>query len=111
MKPRPITVTGIGVLLIAVGVLASAYHLHEVTLQHAHEGWNAGIFVVEGLAILSGVFLMRGKNWARWVAMAWIACHVVIGFLNSRSQVAFHFVIFFLIAYALFRADANAYFR
>lgn len=110
MNKRPLTVTIIGWLLVAIGVAASAFHLSELRWD-ALRGWNSWIFLVELVVIVSGVFVLRGANWARWLGVAWIGAHVVISFLNSWGQVAIHALILFLLACFLFRPESNAYFR
>jgi hypothetical protein len=111
MNKRPVTVTIIGCLLLVVGVAGFAYHLTEVKPQNVFHGENAWIFVVELIAIVGGVYVLRGKNWARWLAVAWMGFHVAISFFDSLQKVVVHVVFFGLIAYSLFRADATAYFR
>ena len=111
MNHRPWPVSVIAWLLIAVGVAGSAYHFHELTPQHAFQGANVWIFVVEAVAIVCGYFLLRGKLWARWLALAWITTHFVVSFFDSWNKVAVHAVILLLFAYALFCAEARAYFR
>jgi hypothetical protein len=111
MNKRPMIVTIIGCLLVVVGVTGFAYHFNEIKLQNVLHGENVWIFVVELIAILGGVFVLRGKNWARWLALAWMGFHVVISFFDSLQKVAVHVVFFGLIAYSLFRPDARAYFQ
>jgi hypothetical protein len=111
MNRQPISITIIASLLLVVGVAGSIFHLRELGLQQAFRGENIWIFVVEFLAILCGAFLLQGKNWARWLAIAWIAFHVVVSFFDSGRKVATHVVILLLLAYFLFRPEANAYFR
>ena len=111
MNKRPLTVTIIGLLLAVVGLAGFAFHLYEIKPQHALEGGNIWIFVVEVVAIVAGVFVLRGNNWARWLAVGWIAFHVAFSFLNSLRQVAVHSLILLLFACLLFRPEANAYFR
>jgi hypothetical protein len=110
MNKRPITVTGIGWLFVVGGAAAFAVHLSALR-HNAFHGENIWIFVIEVIAIVAGVFMLRGNNLARWVAVAWMALHVVISFLDSWQRLAMHVVLFGLITYALFRADAAAYFR
>ena len=110
MKKRPLTVTIIGWLLIAVGVGASAFHLNELR-QNAFHGANAWIFIVELVVIVCGVFVLRGNNWARWLAVVWIGAHVIISFLNSWGHGAVHVLILFLLTCFLFRPESNAFFR
>ena len=110
MTRPPIPVTIIAVLLILVGVAGSVFHFRELGPHEAFRGANIWIFVVEFVAIVCGAFLIQGKNWARWLAMTWIAFHVGISFFDSGRKVAMHVVILLLFAYFLFRSEANAYF-
>jgi hypothetical protein len=110
MNKRPAAVTIIGWLLVAVGATGFAFRLNESKPQHALQGENAWILVVELVVIVCGAFVLRGKNWARWLALAWIAFHVVFSFFSSLGQGVIHGLIFLLFAYFLFRPDANAYF-
>ena len=111
MNRRPASVTIIASLLILVGVAGSIFHFRELGLQQAFRGANIWIFVVEFVAIVCGVFLLRGKNWARWLAIAWIGFHVAISFFHSWQQVVMHTIVFALFAYFLFRPAAKRYFR
>jgi hypothetical protein len=63
------------------------------------------------LAVVSGVFMLRGWNWARWLLVVWLAFHVALSALHSVFQVAVHGVLFGVIVYFLFRNAANAFFR
>ena len=111
MTRRPISITIIACLLLLVGVAGSVFHFRELGPHEAFRGVNIWIFVVEFVAIVCGTFLLQGRNWARWLAMAWIAFHVVISFFDSGRKVATHVVSLLLFAYFLFRSEANAYFR
>jgi hypothetical protein len=59
---------------------------------------------------VAGVFLLRGQNWARWLALAWITFHVVISYGVLRELVV-HGVICVVFAWILFRPAAGRYFR
>jgi hypothetical protein len=111
MNRRPISVTIIGCLLVVVGIAGSVFHLRELGFPQAFRAENVWIFVVEFVAIVCGAFLLRGQNWARWLAIVWIAFHVVVSFFDSGRKVATHVVILLLFAYFLFRREASAYFR
>jgi hypothetical protein len=52
--------------------------------------------------------MLRGRNWARWLSLAWMASHVAISFPNL-GQVAFHSLFFVVIAWLLLRPDAGQY--
>jgi hypothetical protein len=85
---RPISVTCVALLFIAVGA---------VTLIL--------------LALAAGVFMLRRKNWARWLALAWMAFHIALSALPPYRGLVVHILIFVGIAYLLLRPDAAEYFR
>jgi hypothetical protein len=74
---RPVSVWVLSCLYIAVGAVAFVHYLPEL-VSHRAEG--LAIEVTELLAFVSGIFMLRGCNWARWLALAWIAFHVAISF-------------------------------
>jgi hypothetical protein len=103
---RPVTVMVIASLYILVGTLGLIFHFPELLAGH-----RDGILIelVESLAIVSGVFLLRAQNWARWLAIAWMALHVILS-LHSARDLVIHSLIFALITWLLLRADARQYF-
>lgn len=111
MDKRPATVTIIGWLLVAVGITRFAFHLNEIKPQHALQGGNVWVFIFECVAIVCGVFVLRGHNWARWLALAWITSTAVLSFFSSVGKGAIHVLILSLFAYCFLRPEANAYFR
>jgi hypothetical protein len=110
MDKRPVTVTILACLLIVAGAVGIAYHLSDFSAKHPFEYENVVILLVRVIAIVSGVFLLRGKNWARWLALAWIAFHLILSFFHSIQEVVIHSLVFALFAWALFRPDARVYF-
>jgi hypothetical protein len=54
--------------------------------------------------------MLLAQNWARWLALVWMAFHVAISFPMLR-QVAMHFLFLALMAWLLFRPDARQYFQ
>jgi hypothetical protein len=110
MNQRPITITILGWLYVAAGTIGLLYHLVDFR-THAFHSEDVWIAFVRLLAIIAGVFMLRGANWARWLALAWIAFHVVIGALHSVQQGIVHALYLVLFAYFLFRQDARSYFR
>jgi len=62
-------------------------------------------------AIIGGVWLLRGHNWARWLLALWMAIHVGISAFHSWQEALMHTAIFLPILYLLFRASSGAYFR
>ncbi len=55
--------------------------------------------------------MLRAHNWARWLAIAWIAFHVALSAFHALGEFAIHGLLCALIAWALFRSEANRYFR
>lgn len=105
---RPLSVTLIACLYILVGIATLIGHFHDFVTRQPDWGW---ILTTELLAIVIGAFLLRGQNWARWLALAWIAFHVDISVHGPLRVLVIHSVFFVLIAWALFHAAARRYFR
>ena len=103
---RPVSVWILSCLYIAVGTIGFAYHFPELVAHHKDSLW---IELTEMLAIVSGVFMLRGHNWARWLALIWMAFHVAISFPVYR-QMLIHLAIFAGIAWVLFSPDNRQYF-
>jgi len=111
MNNRPRGVTVVGWLFIAVGVFSLAFHLKDVRWQTYFRSEDAWFVVIPLLAVAAGIFILRHHNWARWLAVLWMAAHVAISFYDSWQAVVIHAVLFLLIAYALFDREAREYFR
>jgi hypothetical protein len=109
-KKRPISITILSWLYIVVGVLSTAEHFVEFRAQRPVLNEVVWITVLGAAAIVAGVFMLRGRNWARWLALAWMAAHVVISTLHLIHGLLIHSVVFLLIAYLLFRREAREYF-
>ena len=120
MKKRPRSITVIGWLFIAVGVASlvagfwpsgDATPAKQLAASNARESLEfAEAFVTHLLALVGGVFMLRGCNWARWLLVVWMAFHIVLSALHSFHEVAVHCVLFSIIGYFLFRPSATAYF-
>lgn len=63
------------------------------------------------LAIIGGLGLLRGYNWARWLLAGWMLAHVGISFFHSLGEVLAHCLIFLPLLYLLFRPPVQSYFR
>lgn len=110
-KP-PLSVILIGCLFLATGIIGLAYHSTEIKPHHVFELDTLLILLTEALAIVSGGFMLRGSNWARWLAVLWLAFHVVLSGFHSISELLVHAALLAVVAFALFRtAAAVAYFR
>ncbi len=110
-RRRPISITVLGALLIVAGSVGLVYHATEFKTFHPPPWDLLLISVVRLLAIVAGVYMLLGRNWARWLALAWIAFHVVVGALNGAVQFAMHAVLLLVFAFLLFRPAAKAFFE
>jgi len=111
MKRRPISVTLVSVLVAIAGAVGFVYHLTEVNLRHPFQNDTFWVSAVRVIAIIAGVYMLLGRNWARWLALAWIGFHVVISAFHSIQEFAIHCVLLAIFAYLLLRRPAAEYFR
>lgn len=102
---RPVPVLVVAFLFLIVGVIGFVYHVRQ--LQQPDGIW---IEITEALAILAGGFMLRGKNWARWLALAWMAFHVALSAFGAVRELAIHTLIFIGIAWLLFLPESRRYF-
>jgi hypothetical protein len=108
---RPLSVIIIACLYIVVGVGGFVFHLREILAQHAFHLDGLEIELTELVALFCGIFLFRGQNWARWLAVAWMAFHVILSAFEPGRGLLIHSIICVLIIWALFCPAANRYFR
>jgi hypothetical protein len=101
----------------AVGLLNDLLPLlTDATRQMAKlksDGWaDVGpAWTSRALAIVGGVGVLAGHNWARWLLAAWMVFHIGLSAVHSRSQLLAHVLIFTPILFLLFRRSAEPYFR
>ena len=107
MNERPVSITVVAWFYIAIGAIGAAVHAVAIKTQPLTLS-EVGPLVV---AIIAGAYMLRGRNWARWLALAWIAFHVAISVLHPFPGLIVHGVLLALIAYLLFHRAAQAYFR
>ncbi len=103
---RPIAVLLVSCLYVAVGAIGFVVNFPKLTALQPESVW---IELTELTALIAGGFMLRGRNWARWLALLWMAFHVAISFPAVRLVVT-HSIIFVLIAWLLFRPDSQRYF-
>ena len=116
MTKRPLSITIISWLFIALGIfsllvgllpigqITAAHHIAELTSH-----WY--VHVSRIAAAVSGIGMLYGFNWARWLLVAWLLFHIVVGGLHSTAQLGTHLLLFLIVMYFLFRPAASAYFR
>jgi hypothetical protein len=107
-KKPPVPVMILAIVYIGVGVIGLAYHFTEL-LAFRYDGILIGL--TEFLAIVAGAFMLRGQNWARWLALTWIAFHVILSAFHAFPEFVVHALFCAAIAWFLFRPDASRYFR
>jgi hypothetical protein len=110
MTHRPLSVTVVAWIFIVAGIVGIAYHARELDPQNPFGNDVLVACLIRLLAIVGGAFALRGHNWARWLMLAWIAYHVVLSAFHSPMELIMHAVIAAIVAFALFRRPANAYF-
>lgn len=106
MKPHAaVIVVACLFLLVGIGVGIAQ-------LPHLLAGQREAIAmeVMEAAAIVVGICLLLRQGWARWLAVAWMAFHVVISFPDV-GKVIVHAVMCGLIGWALFRPASRGWFR
>jgi hypothetical protein len=102
---RPISVLVLACVYLAVGSIGFVAHFRD--FRHSEFIW---IEITEVLAIIAGAFMLRGKNWARWLALVWMAFHVGLSAFGALRELLIHSLIFAVIAWILFRPEARRYF-
>ncbi len=111
MKKRPLSITIISWLFLAAGVIGLSHQATEFKAQRPFEYGLVFVCLVRLLAIICAVFMLRAGNWARWLLVIWIACHVILSAFHSPSELIIHSLLLAVVAYFLFRPQASAYFR
>ena len=119
MKKRPLSITILGWIFISIGagvLVANAFWLvqgmGDASGMSAHEKHDLLWVVVTQLwAIVAGVFMLRGANWARWLLVAWLAFHLLLGAHHDFHATVVHGVLLAVGVYFLFRGPANEFFR
>ena len=107
-QERPLSVTVLAWLFIAVGIIAFVRNF-PATLHVEKDSFL--IEFTELVGLTAGIFMLRRQNWARWLALVWTAFHVAVAAFMHFQGLLFHIVIFAGIACLLLRSDANEYFR
>lgn len=109
MSRRPLSITVLSWLFIAAGTVGLVYHASafpgEEDLVDA-----IVVLLVRALAIVGGVFALRGVNWSRWLLLGWAAFHVVVS-LPEVSSTGAHAVLLIGVWYVYFHGPAQDFFR
>ena len=111
-RPIPSLIV-VAVLFLAIGVLDVVRGVAPLfqSASHAHlAGDDVLVLAIGVVALIGGIFLLRGRNWARWLLAGWMLLHVVIS-VGQPYELAAHVVIFGFLTFLLFRSRATEYFR
>ena len=73
MTKRPRSVVLVSCLFIAAGILGFVYHASELKAQDPVQSDLILVLFIRLLAVVGGVFALRGANWARWLLLVWMA--------------------------------------
>jgi len=111
MNKRPLSVTIIACLFIGAGLVGLAYHITEFKPERSFQYEVAWVCLLRLLAVVSGVFLLKGSNWAPWLLLFWMAYHIILAALHTLRELVIHTLLFAGITWFLFRRPARAYFR
>jgi len=105
---RPVAVLVVAVAYLAVGILGFVAYFHDLLSAPSDGVW---IELTELVAIVAAVFLLRGRNWARWLAVAWIAFHVILSAFGNIRELTMHAALTALIVWLLFRQASARWFH
>ncbi len=122
MKNRPTSVTVIAWALIVMGGISLISTTAMINNPMAHDLMSkspipipvqyAMSYIGSLIMIVSGIAMLGGRNWARFLYVVWSAVGFAIGITTSPMKVALipGFVVFVVIAFFLFRPKATQYF-
>ena len=108
---RPLPVTVIAFMFLAAGAIGFVFHLADFATAQPFQYDTVGIALVRLIAVICGVFLLRGRNWARWLALGWLLFHVGVSMFHSPFELVVHSLLCAVCVYFLFRPGVAEYFR
>lgn len=111
MNKPPLAIILLSGILIATGLISSIIHFvsfRSLSLSGQELLW---IVLLNVVAIVAGIYMLRRRHWAAWLALVWMAVHVGISLLDSRQKLMVHSLLLVLIAWLLFRPASRAFFQ
>ena len=111
-KPIPSLIV-VAAIFLGLGVLDVLRGLAPLFQSSSHPrlaGDDMQVLAIGVAALIGGVYVLRGHNWARWLLAAWMAMHVAISVGQPKALIA-HVVIFGCITFLLFRSRATDFFK
>ena len=122
MKERPTSITVIAWILIVMGgisILSTTMYLNNPIAKEIMEKspipanvQYVMMYVGLIITIVSGIAMLKGHNWARFLYVIWSIVGFVIGIATSpmKTTIIPGLIFFLVIAFFLFRPIANNYF-
>jgi len=107
---RPFSLSVLAWLYIVVGAVGTAGHYANFFKHRPALNEFVWITALGAAAIVAGAFMLRGQDWARWLALAWMAAHVAISAFHPLRELIVHCIVLALIAVVLFRRPVRNYF-
>src|SRR5687768_16171964 len=111
MKNRPIPVIIVSIVFILTGCIEFIYHFNELFEPNDKLYESIWVLLIRILAVVCGLLLFQGINWARWLAIAWLLYHVLLSVLHSTSEMIMHIVILILVSVLLYLPASSGYFK
>lgn len=111
IQPRPRSIAIISWLFIifnSIALVSGLLSTENLTLAQLKGHWM--VHLSRAVGIVAGIFMLRGRNWARWLLVLWMAFHIALSALHSVLQLLMHVAIFTVILYFLFRRQSSSYF-
>ena len=109
-RRRSPSILVVGALFLALGVV----DVYQGAAPILRSAWapatdDLQVLAIGIAALVGGAFVLRGRNWARWLLAGWMLFHVAISIVHP-GQLAAHVVIFGFLAFLLFRPSAREHF-
>jgi hypothetical protein len=101
----------VSILFILTGCVGFAYHIKDFFEPRDKLYELIWVLFLRILAVVCGLLLLFGINWARWLAIAWLAFHVVISAFNSTSEMIAHILLLIIVSVLLFLPVSSKYFQ
>ncbi|MFL5523894.1 MAG: hypothetical protein ACJ8AF_07250 [Gemmatimonadaceae bacterium] len=108
-RPRMPSLIVVGAIFLILGALDIWRGIAPLFTSGHMATDDAEVLAIGIAAIVGGIGVLRGMNWARWLLAVWATFHVAISVGQPKQFVA-HLVIFGGIVYLLFRRRASGYF-
>ena len=107
-----VSVLAVAVLFLVLGALDVYQGIVPIVSSIGRSrlaGDDVLVLVIGVAALVGGWQLLRGRSWARWLLVAWMALHVAVS-AGRPAALGAHLAIFGGIAFLLFRSRAAPHF-